>query len=1092
MHSDMKQQLLHHHEFLFDTIFSEATTNTIVYQQAAKPLIQIACQGGFATAMVYGQTGSGKTFTMTSIYTEAAKDIFKILHEETPRFAKPPIVSCSFIEIAGDTISDLLNGFHATQLRTAGDGMVHAFPLTEPIVSSAEELMAIIQHALNIRTTAATGVHDSSSRSHAILRIYIQRFDQQQNQEECNEGTLTLVDLAGSEHRIDSMYHGKERRKETSQINASLMALKECIRARASNVSMNQYQHVFRKSKLTLALKASFTLDHAYTIVIATISPASKDTEHSLNTLRHACIMHGQNDQNHVDRDETRFVTGGITTIEHIGDVNISAIARKNIAHKKVHGEIENIKTSNGNTIDNKVAREANQEKELTDKMKRKMRRLSEIRSFQTLDPSLQTLLKHHRDLLGREERQLARMYRGSNAGGNQLPIDVLLPKTSIGMKEEEGNDVDNDDEVVDEVQTFHSSKILSTGNGSGGSGNYGEIDSEKEDTNVTGYTQARKPSSSSSSHPSDNLYEDDFEQFQPSTTNNNNNNHNELSNKPAITMEQLYTCVYIVEDIVHPVALARQLDALCRLHGYKKVEIEKFFSSKHLPKVSSLNSSSAVGDENSLTRPSVGGRKPSMQSIRGTNGGGGMITTSGNSSTATSLTPRSGTQQSQQQQLSTQTRQSSRGRGGMSTQQQAANAISPPVTSFSRVESDNVSVGSNRSAPLSSRSAGGSNSANNGGVVQKTFSTAKLENERTPSSGSTSRSKSPYRRHIATNNQQLPNNSTTQRAATPTSARGQRARWSTDKKESLDTHSSESNESSTAAPAVKDEQLSYAMQQLQKEAEQRKARQEAAKTYRDEVYRKKVSKVVSKNPSTMMSIPDGPVAVKEKAEIERLQNQLDIDRQTPLENKMSEAVRYGIKKQIALLKAMVLKKERARQEGDANANGGGNSGGDIQLQNGNQVSNDNPMKAITTTTTEEGRSGPTTRSKASINPATVQQSAQVAEHGEQEGEYMFSALGRPISKTTTAKTTAQSNRLNSLSNNGFRHGSGDYDIMFDGEHHSHGSSSSSYRDDRPLHYDEPNPRGSINGSLIDYNDDLNVLPYANPTTRSNNSRGRY
>jgi hypothetical protein len=29
-------------------------------------------------------------------------------------------------------------------------------------------------------------------------------------------------------------------------------------------------------------------------VVIATVSPASKDTEHSLNTLRHACVMGGQ------------------------------------------------------------------------------------------------------------------------------------------------------------------------------------------------------------------------------------------------------------------------------------------------------------------------------------------------------------------------------------------------------------------------------------------------------------------------------------------------------------------------------------------------------------------------------------------------------------------------------------------------------------------------------------------------------------------------------------------------------------------------------------------------------------------------------
>jgi len=69
----------------------------------------------------------------------------------------------------------------------------------------------------------------------------------------------------------------------------------------------------YRKSTLTKMLKASFFLKSAKTVVIATVSPASKDTEHSLNTLRHACLMDGQYDNtsiNNNDNDETRFITG--------------------------------------------------------------------------------------------------------------------------------------------------------------------------------------------------------------------------------------------------------------------------------------------------------------------------------------------------------------------------------------------------------------------------------------------------------------------------------------------------------------------------------------------------------------------------------------------------------------------------------------------------------------------------------------------------------------------------------------------------------------------------------------------------------------
>lgn len=140
---------------------------------------------------------------MSSIYEQAARDIFEILQHEVDRFQKAPTVSVSFIEIAGDHASDLLNGFTPTQLRSSADGSVHAFPVTEPCVDNPDDLLSLIQHGLHIRTTAATGVHDTSSRSHAILRIYIQRYDLKDGQ--CVEGTLTLVDLAGSEHKIDSM-----------------------------------------------------------------------------------------------------------------------------------------------------------------------------------------------------------------------------------------------------------------------------------------------------------------------------------------------------------------------------------------------------------------------------------------------------------------------------------------------------------------------------------------------------------------------------------------------------------------------------------------------------------------------------------------------------------------------------------------------------------------------------------------------------------------------------------------------------------------------------------------------------------------------
>jgi kinesin family protein 2/24 len=68
-----------------------------------------------------------------------------------------------------------------------------------------------------------------------------------------------MVDLAGSERAQETQSNDKNRRAEGAQINQSLLALKECIRALDSKKQGNTETHVpFRSSKLTLVLRDSF------------------------------------------------------------------------------------------------------------------------------------------------------------------------------------------------------------------------------------------------------------------------------------------------------------------------------------------------------------------------------------------------------------------------------------------------------------------------------------------------------------------------------------------------------------------------------------------------------------------------------------------------------------------------------------------------------------------------------------------------------------------------------------------------------------------------------------------------------------------
>jgi len=98
-------------------------------------------------------------------------------------------------------------------------------------------------------------------------------------------GKLLLVDLAGSERAADCQSNNRQRRLEGAEINKSLLALKECIRALDAKSN-----HVpFRTSKLTMVLRDSFISSAKSKIVmIACTNPGSSNADHTINTLRYA------------------------------------------------------------------------------------------------------------------------------------------------------------------------------------------------------------------------------------------------------------------------------------------------------------------------------------------------------------------------------------------------------------------------------------------------------------------------------------------------------------------------------------------------------------------------------------------------------------------------------------------------------------------------------------------------------------------------------------------------------------------------------------------------------------------------------------
>lgn len=99
-----------------------------------------------------------------------------------------------------------------------------------------------------------------------------------------------MVDLAGSERAQDIKSNNRERRAEGAEINKSLLALKECIRALHTSRSSGETHLPFRASKLTMVLRDSFTGTKKNICIgmIACVSPGYSHADHSLNTIRYA------------------------------------------------------------------------------------------------------------------------------------------------------------------------------------------------------------------------------------------------------------------------------------------------------------------------------------------------------------------------------------------------------------------------------------------------------------------------------------------------------------------------------------------------------------------------------------------------------------------------------------------------------------------------------------------------------------------------------------------------------------------------------------------------------------------------------------
>jgi kinesin family protein 18/19 len=236
-------------QYAYDMVFGPEVSNEEVHAKTTSTLLDSVLDGYNATCFAYGATGAGKTHTILGTPSTdgcaalALKQMFARIKSEKLESVK---VRVSMVEIYQEKIRDLLgerqaggggservsvaqlrrrnnrsraNGLDLREDPTRGPTVAGATVLQ---VDSASAVIELLMHGNMNRTTEPTGANLTSSRSHAVLSVFVSSGRQ--------FSKFTLIDLAGNERAAATSNRGA-RFKEGASINRSLLALGNCINA---------------------------------------------------------------------------------------------------------------------------------------------------------------------------------------------------------------------------------------------------------------------------------------------------------------------------------------------------------------------------------------------------------------------------------------------------------------------------------------------------------------------------------------------------------------------------------------------------------------------------------------------------------------------------------------------------------------------------------------------------------------------------------------------------------------------------------------------------------------------------------------------
>lgn len=256
-----------------DAALPSSSTQADVFNVVGWPMVDHCMDGFNSTIFAYGQTGSGKTHTMmgdiqdeqqAGLIPRVFARLFEAIRSKSGEDGEEGTtysISCSFLEIYNEEVTDLLNTSSTNLQIRDGDVKrgVYVQGLSTHRVECLADVLQLIAEGSENRKIASTELNERSSRSHSVFTATITWEGTRAGVKTIRSSKLNLVDLAGSE-RVGKSGATGEQLVEARSINKSLSVLGRVIgRLMDKQGGGGGNVHVpYRDSKLTFLLQVRF------------------------------------------------------------------------------------------------------------------------------------------------------------------------------------------------------------------------------------------------------------------------------------------------------------------------------------------------------------------------------------------------------------------------------------------------------------------------------------------------------------------------------------------------------------------------------------------------------------------------------------------------------------------------------------------------------------------------------------------------------------------------------------------------------------------------------------------------------------------